>query len=815
MITRSPANPRPLNAPNSTEMQTNTKFVRDLIESTTKSRFQAESYIKISELTPNSKQKDLLLQIEAKLKNTNSQYEDTKFPSQISSIIGNPPLLTTKPHDFNYKWLKPEEFLSKEWTVFTNISPNNIHEGCLSESSLLSALTSLCERPELITRLFDIEERNSLRLYNVWINLNGAWRSFPLSDDFPCQIDPSTSTYLHGSTSSPHPEIWVMLLEKAYAKAYGCYKKIEAGNPIETLRDLTGAPYEIIPGFPLMRESDLDRVWSHLMQSLFKKYLIVCYSMKNDISVSKKSGLIKGHCYSILDVVSVERRSSRVPLRLLKIRNPWGNFEWTGDWSDRSSLWLQHPEVATALKYKSSSDGVFWISLKDFKRCFEGVGICKVEQNYWFNSINYRSRYRSIVQMDVRSLYGPFKTTISVDQQDQRFYEDTTTIGASFLRVTVARLGCNGLKYVATKFSGNRSIFIDLEVQEGRYFILVEPYWKKGVPCPITIGTYGAKQVGLSKIPLSMQVYARMEYQIWKDYVQSGKGGMPSRATAIIPNKESIILPEYRPANQANAVYEFVNNQRDTVTVLAQAIPEPFFDLESQFVGMPTKAKCILDPGETGIFHVKYNPLRGEMKRVNLYVTTRVENFNNRPYNEKFTWNMYNLERNYDDSVGKQQDDAENDAIEPIQAKSEIFYAGSNQLSSIRTGKGQPEPNSHELQQIGGQKIQQSVFSNKMNRRKDKNKAMSKLEENSRKGIVKIETNDEKSATTSNNYQQQQQLQQNQQIQNLSTFQGPLNSSVLWTQSGSRKDLRLKNSNFGAFDDSRANNNNFSGVFNF
>ena len=39
-------------------------------------------------------------------------------------------------------------------------------------------------------------------------------------------------------------ELWVMLLEKAYAKMFGSCEKIEGGLTGKAIRDLTGAPYE-------------------------------------------------------------------------------------------------------------------------------------------------------------------------------------------------------------------------------------------------------------------------------------------------------------------------------------------------------------------------------------------------------------------------------------------------------------------------------------------------------------------------------------------------------------------------------------------
>lgn len=60
-----------------------------------------------------------------------------------------------------------------------------------------------------------------------------------LDDHFPCSKD-GTPAFSRANG----PELWVLLLEKAYAKVYGSFENIEGGNPAVALRDLTGAPYE-------------------------------------------------------------------------------------------------------------------------------------------------------------------------------------------------------------------------------------------------------------------------------------------------------------------------------------------------------------------------------------------------------------------------------------------------------------------------------------------------------------------------------------------------------------------------------------------
>ncbi|KXZ50266.1 hypothetical protein GPECTOR_17g905 [Gonium pectorale] len=48
--------------------------------------------------------------------------------------------------------------------------------------------------------------------------------------------------------------------------------------------------------------------------------------------------MFAGHAYTICNVKLVDR------FQLVKLRNPWGTFEWSGAWSDKSQLWEQHPK---------------------------------------------------------------------------------------------------------------------------------------------------------------------------------------------------------------------------------------------------------------------------------------------------------------------------------------------------------------------------------------------------------------------------------------------------------------------------------------
>jgi calpain-15 len=90
------------------------------------------------------------------------------------------------------------------------------------------------------------------------------------------------------------------------------------------------------------------------------------------VSDQLPNGLIPGHSYTIVAAKDAKN------YRLIQLRNPWGNFEWTGEWSDTSQLWTS--EIKSLLSYTPDvNDGTFWMSYFDFIKNFNSLNTCKIK----------------------------------------------------------------------------------------------------------------------------------------------------------------------------------------------------------------------------------------------------------------------------------------------------------------------------------------------------------------------------------------------------------------------------------------------------
>jgi len=101
----------------------------------------------------------------------------------------------------------------------------------------MCALSSLAERPALVQRLFLTQEVNPEGVYFLRFCKDGEWVTVAVDDYFPCfPMGEPMFSRAHGA------ELWVLLLEKAYAKLFGNYYALRAGISGEGLLDLTGCP---------------------------------------------------------------------------------------------------------------------------------------------------------------------------------------------------------------------------------------------------------------------------------------------------------------------------------------------------------------------------------------------------------------------------------------------------------------------------------------------------------------------------------------------------------------------------------------------
>jgi len=84
----------------------------------------------------------------------------------------------------------------------------------------------------------------------------GEKKKIIIDDFFPCDNRGSPCfTRANGN------ELWVMILEKAWAKIYGSYGMIEAGLTRECLHDLTGAPTKT-----MFNDEDHEEIWMNIIK---------------------------------------------------------------------------------------------------------------------------------------------------------------------------------------------------------------------------------------------------------------------------------------------------------------------------------------------------------------------------------------------------------------------------------------------------------------------------------------------------------------------------------------------------------------------
>ena len=309
-------------------------------------------------------------------------FTDPLFPPNRNSLLGldpfgkiiDPKALQDNLYDANkfeqITFARPYEIFGNEYKLFSGkIEVDDIKQGIIGDCYFLTALGNLCKFPGLILKIFKTKEVNKDGYYEVIFRIDGKPRIVIIDDYIPVMKANKQPCFSRPNGN----ELWVMLLEKAWAKVNGGYLNIVSCSLSDLFRALTGFSCLSIN----TKEEEIFNIWN-IIKNAFNNKWLVCGTVRGDEPKAKKHGLVNGSTYNFLFGEDIYDNSNKKQI-LIKLKNSWGANVWSGDYSDGSNAWTESIiEQIGINRINKNSEGEFWMSLKDICKYFETIDICQI-----------------------------------------------------------------------------------------------------------------------------------------------------------------------------------------------------------------------------------------------------------------------------------------------------------------------------------------------------------------------------------------------------------------------------------------------------
>ncbi|KAJ3479673.1 hypothetical protein NLI96_g8895 [Meripilus lineatus] len=187
------------------------------------------------------------------------------------------------------------------------------------------------------------------------------------------------------------------------------------------------------------------------------------------------NGLVPLHAYSVLKVVEYKEK------RFVLLRNPWGNSEWTGPWSDGSPEWTDEWRGALELlDHRPGNDGVFVMEYRDFLKQFAVLESTKLFDESWVVS-SYWMQLRGL-KIDRAWSYGDVSWTFAISEKtpavivlqqiDTRYFMDHAGwLQFNFDFVLFKKGSKEPIARPVKPMPASRSVNLEIELEPGEYVV--------------------------------------------------------------------------------------------------------------------------------------------------------------------------------------------------------------------------------------------------------------------------------------------------------------------------------------------------------
>ncbi|KAM6933959.1 calpain-5-like [Xenentodon cancila] len=318
-----------------------------------------------------------------------SLFEDPLFPAADESLF-------YQRNDIGrVTWKRPKELSSDPHLFVDGISAHDLHQGQLGNCWFVAACSSLASREALWQKVIPDwkdqewskekpESYAGIFHFRFW--RFGKWVDVVIDDRLPTVN--GELVYCHSNDAN---EFWSALVEKAYAKICGCYEALDGGNTADALVDFTGGvsePMDLMENGCKADEEKRSELFERVLKVHNRGGLISCSiraTTAADMEARLDCGLVKGHAYAVTEVRKVRLGHGLLAffksdkLTMIRMRNPWGQREWNGPWSDSSDEWKKvSKSEREKLGVTVQDDGEFWMTFDDFIVNFTDLILCRL-----------------------------------------------------------------------------------------------------------------------------------------------------------------------------------------------------------------------------------------------------------------------------------------------------------------------------------------------------------------------------------------------------------------------------------------------------